>query len=144
VILISFVVISTLSDSPLEKNKNVCPNMFSSIFNAFINVHELREIFILGGSYTVSNNQKNPTLEKLDRALMTREWEILFPATHVYKIPRVVSDHNPLMLSTHQNTSFKLRDFRFELVWLKDTEFLVKVKKIWEEPIRDTNALDRV
>jgi hypothetical protein len=35
-----------------------------------------------------------------------------------------------LMLSTHQNTSFKLRDFRFELVWLKDTEFLVKVKKI--------------
>jgi hypothetical protein len=38
------------------KNKNFCPNKFSSIFNTFINIHELIEFFISGGSYTWFNN----------------------------------------------------------------------------------------
>jgi hypothetical protein len=83
-----------------ERNRNFCPNRFSSIFNTFINVSELREIYILGGGYTWSNNQEIPTLEKLDRILVTREWEILFPTAHVYKMARIMCDHNPLILST--------------------------------------------
>jgi hypothetical protein len=75
---------------------------------------------------------------------MTREWEILSPTAHIYKIPRAVSNHNPLILSTQQNASSKLRDFRFELALLKDPYFLFKVKNIWEWAKRDTNALNRV
>lgn len=46
-----------------------------------------------------SNNQLTPTLEKVDRILMNKEWEDLFPKVMVKKLPREVSDHNPLILS---------------------------------------------
>jgi hypothetical protein len=126
------------------KNRNFCPNRFSSIFNTFINVSELREIYISGDGYTWSNNQELPTLEKLDRILVTKKWEILFPTAHVYKMPRIMSDHNPLILSTQNAQRGKMREFRFELSWLKDPEFLSKVKRLWEEPTRDSSILDKV
>jgi endonuclease/exonuclease/phosphatase family metal-dependent hydrolase len=65
-------------------------------------VHELREIFISVGGYTWFNNQEFPTLEKLDIILVNREFEALLPTTHEYKIPRLMSDHNPLILSSQQ------------------------------------------
>jgi endonuclease/exonuclease/phosphatase family metal-dependent hydrolase len=65
-------------------------------------VHELREIFISEGGYTWFNNQEFPTLEKLDIILVNREFEALLPTTHEYKILRVMSDHNPLILSSQQ------------------------------------------
>jgi hypothetical protein len=44
----------------------------------------------------------NPTLEKLDRVLMNNDWETIYPLTTLRKIPRLMSDHNPLMLCTEQ------------------------------------------
>jgi endonuclease/exonuclease/phosphatase family metal-dependent hydrolase len=69
------------------------------MFNTLIDFHELREIDMSGGSYTWSNNQDNPTLEKLDRILMNKEWENFFLNVMVKKLPREVSDHNPLIIS---------------------------------------------
>jgi hypothetical protein len=37
--------------------------------------------------YTWSNNQENPTLEKLDRILVSKEWEGIFPNALVKKLP---------------------------------------------------------
>jgi hypothetical protein len=54
---------------------------------------------------------------------VTREWEILFPTAHVYKMPSIMSDHNPLILSTQNAQKGKMRGFRFELSWLNDPEF---------------------
>jgi hypothetical protein len=107
-------------------------------------VHELRELFISGGAFTWSNNQEVPTLEKLDRILVNKEWEALFPIVHVYKIPRAMSDHNPLILSTQQVLRSRTREFRFELSWIKDTDFHVRIQKIWEEPTRDIKFLDKI
>jgi hypothetical protein len=45
------------------KNKTFHPK----IFNTLIHINELREIYILGGQYTWSNNHESSTLEKLDR-----------------------------------------------------------------------------
>jgi hypothetical protein len=36
-----------------------------------------------------------------------------------------------------------MREFRFELSWLKDPELLGKVKRLWEEPTRDSSTLDK-
>jgi hypothetical protein len=57
-----------------EKNKRFSPNRYSDVFNNIIQVNGLIEMTIGGGKYTWSNNQVNPTLEKLDRVLITREW----------------------------------------------------------------------
>ena len=66
-------------------------------FNAIINTMCLREIFVEGGMFTWSNNQAHPTLEKLDKILMSYDWEDLFPLVTARKLVRDVSDHNPLL-----------------------------------------------
>jgi hypothetical protein len=79
-----------------------------------IDLHNLREIPLSGGHFNWSNNQKNPTLEKMDRLLINFEWENLFPLSSARKIPRFMSDHNPIILDTHEKIEVKIREFRFE------------------------------
>jgi hypothetical protein len=127
-----------------EKNKLSQLNRYSSMFNSIIHMQESREIEISGGQYTWSNNQGQPTLEKLDRILITWEWEKFFPSVHVYKLPREISDNNPLSMVTRQNPTSRKRDFRFERYWLKNDECMEKLREIWGQPTRDSKALDRV
>jgi hypothetical protein len=87
-----------------DKNKKFLPNRFSDIFNTIINISDLREIYVSKGRYTCSNNHENPTLEKLDRILMSKDWEKLFPAILAYKKPRDFSDHNPLIIDTQYSS----------------------------------------
>jgi endonuclease/exonuclease/phosphatase family metal-dependent hydrolase len=42
----------------------------------------------------------NPTLEKLDRILASKNWEDIFPNVLVKKLSREISDHNPLIISS--------------------------------------------
>ena len=56
-----------------EKNKSFHNNKHSDIFNSIINSFELRDLDISGGRFTWSNNQENPTLEKLDRILINED-----------------------------------------------------------------------
>jgi hypothetical protein len=58
-----------------EKNKNFNNNRFSEMFNWVINSYEPRDVSLSGGLFTWSNNQDNPTLERLDRVLISPEWE---------------------------------------------------------------------
>jgi hypothetical protein len=43
---------------------------------------------------------------------------MLFPNVHVYKFPRVMSNHNPLVVSSQKGQQKRVRTFRFELSWL--------------------------
>jgi hypothetical protein len=45
------------------------------MFNSVINAYDLRELYMSEGSFTWSNNQADPTLEKLDRILVTSDCE---------------------------------------------------------------------
>lgn len=82
-----------------------------------------------GGKYTWSNNHPDPTLEKLDKILMSKEWEDIFPCVVVNKLPREISDHNPLILYTETNQPLRHLDFRFEAAWLVHPDFLEKVEE---------------
>jgi hypothetical protein len=99
------------------------------MFNAIINAQALRETRLSGGQFTWSNNQENPTLEKLHRILINSEWELLFPLTQARKIPRVMSDHNPLIMDTGEKPEVKSREFRFEKSWVNHPDFMSKVEK---------------
>jgi hypothetical protein len=127
-----------------DKNKFFIPNRFSDIFNTIININDLRELYVSRGKYTWSNNQVNPTLEKLDRILMSREWEKFFPAVLAYKRPREFSNHNPIIMNSQFSTLSQSRSFKIELSWLEHPDFLVKVEEIWLAPTRDNSTLSRV
>ena len=85
-----------------------------------------------GGNFTWSNNQENPTLERLDRILISEDWESMFPLTTLRKVAREMSDHNPLLLCTDQERVRKTKPFCFENAWLKRQDFVAKIKEIWE------------
>jgi hypothetical protein len=126
-----------------EKNKPFLRYKFSRIFNSLIHLNELREVYVGGGQFTWTNNQKHPTLEKLDRIMMTGEWEKMFPTIQAYKAPREIFYHNPLILATRQPPKNR-RDFRFETGWLKNNECMQRIQQIWEQPTRDEKCLDKV
>jgi hypothetical protein len=111
------------------------------MFNYIINICELREIDMSRGQFTWSNNQTVPTLEKLDRFLVSREWELLFPLTTVHKLSREISDHNPIILDTMEGSEKQIKEFRFDKRWLKEESFLPKVARVWAQPIRARDNL---
>jgi hypothetical protein len=127
-----------------EKNKGNGTSRFSDGFSAVIDLYNLREIPLSGGQFTWSNNQKNPTLEKLDRILINCEWENIFPLSSARKIPRLMSDHNPIILDTHEKTEPKSREFRFEKSWIKHLDFLSRVERAWNSPVSGMDSISIV
>jgi len=101
-----------------DKNKKFTSNNFSFVFNLIINSYELRELPLAGGKFTWTNNRKDPTLEKLDRVLISNSWEPDFPLCNLRKIPRYMSDHNTLIVRTDLEQKIGSRPFCFETSWL--------------------------
>ena len=116
----------------------------TDLFNNIISTFELLDIPLVGDKYTWSNNHQIPTLERLDRILISKQWEDLFPIVFVYKLPREVSDHNPLILSTQDHNPCKKLSFRFKTTLLKDQEFRPLVQNIWEKPCYASSSLNRI
>ena len=127
-----------------DKNKPSGVHKHTDLFNNIISTYELLDMHLVGGKYTWSNNQENPTLERLDRILISKQWENLFPTAFLYKLPREISDHNPLILSNQYGIPNRKISFKFENSWLKDQEFKSLVAKIWNKPCYATSALERI
>lgn len=102
-----------------EKNTDTGVHKHTPLFNSLIHFYELRELSMSGGLYTWSNNQECPTMEKLDRILISKEWEDLFPRATVTRLPREISDHNPLIISSGSGNISPSIQFKFDLNWIK-------------------------
>jgi hypothetical protein len=83
-----------------EKNNERFHNRWPFLFNAIIDELNLRELEMLDRKYTWANNLSNMTFEKLDRVLVSTEWEEKFPLSTVHVLPRVISDQIPLLLNS--------------------------------------------
>ena len=97
-----------------EKNTMDGVPRHTPLFNSLIHFYELRELVMNGGLFTWSNNQEKPTLKKLDRVLVTKDWEDLFPEALVSKLPREISHHNPLVVYTGKKVNLPFIQFKFD------------------------------
>ena len=72
------------------------------------------------------------------------EWEDLFLLVSVRKLVRDTSDHNPLLMTMEpvKTGPSHNREFRFELTWLKNEDFYIKAKNIWEQPVNSEDPID--
>jgi hypothetical protein len=101
------------------------------LFNCVIDGLNLRELEMSGRQFTWANSMPNPTYEKLDRILMTTEWEQKFPLCNVITLSRDISNHAPLLLDTGRRTSTGSQHrFKSELGWLLRDGFNDMVKEI--------------
>jgi hypothetical protein len=60
------------------------------------------------------------------------------------KLPREVSDHNPLILFSEACPVQRHIQFKFELSWLSNPDFIPTVKTIWSKSCRAKTTFDKI
>lgn len=107
-------------------------------FRRFVNDTELKDIHLHGRNFTWSNEREQPTLVKLDRILVTIDWETQVPNYFLQALPTTMSDHCPLLLSTNAGLQGKPR-FHFAKHWVKLSDYLQELQQAWH---CDTTIID--
>jgi exonuclease III len=100
-------------------------------FSDFITEMGLLDIPLQGGRFTWSNNRTNMSSSRIDRFLISADWDGHFPKISQKRLPRVLSDHFPVLLDCGLFQG-GTKPFRFENMWLKADGFVEKVKGWWE------------
>ncbi|GKV08919.1 hypothetical protein SLEP1_g20489 [Rubroshorea leprosula] len=96
----------------------------------------------VGGKYTWVNMRNSRIIrERLDRFWCNSNCRILFPEATVYHLPRLISDHNPILLNlTPHIPSIGKRPFRYEKFWFDHPDFIDIVDRIWSHPHSNTSS----
>jgi hypothetical protein len=96
-------------------------------FADFVAEQGLMDLPMAGGVSTWSNSL---SWSRLDRFLVSPEWEFSYPGLVQKKLLRVCSDHAPILLDSGCPQSGK-RAFKFENMWLKEEGFVERVRNWW-------------
>ena len=127
-----------------DKNSGVFDFKWPNLFNAVIESLDLKEIVMSGRQYTWAGPDDNPIFEKLDRVLVSTDWEDKFPLYSVEPRDRDISDHTPLILNTGASThSCDQCPFKFERGWLIRDGFYEMVANIWQSETSGSTPLER-
>ncbi|KAL4183118.1 hypothetical protein AMTRI_Chr11g153600 [Amborella trichopoda] len=103
-----------------ERNSNSMVSQSMTDFSELLSRLELIDMALLGASFTWSG--LSPTLSKLDRFLISLDWDAEFPGSHSLALPKPTSDHFPIMLDTVPAIRSS-KPVRFELAWLEEDNF---------------------
>jgi len=96
-------------------------------FSDFIDSCNLIDSPLEGGRFTWSSHEEVPVLSHINRFLFTSEWEDNFQGMHQVILPKITSDHFPIILRGKQVFSVK-RPFKFKNMWLEVDGFSDLVK----------------
>lgn len=116
-----------------EKSSDNYDTRLMGLFNEFIGKNHLRELSRAGPRYTWTNKQGCPVLAKLDRILVSTEWEDHFPLCLAWSLVRVGSDHAPIILDTGEQGPPRPKYFYFENQWLLQPGFMEMVSGKWSD-----------
>ena len=96
-----------------DKSTGAINQHWADLFNDWINKFGLLEIKINGRKYTWGNNQDNLVMATIDRVFMSTDWAFVFRGVHLKALPRLGSDHTPLVVNTCGFSIPKEKFFRF-------------------------------
>ncbi|WKA06292.1 hypothetical protein VitviT2T_024196 [Vitis vinifera] len=100
-------------------------------FSEVIDDLDLRDLPLQGGPFTWSGGLNNQTMSRLDRFLVSEDWESHFNGVVQSTLPRPVSDHFPILLDGGGVRRGPV-PFRFENMWLKEEGFKDLLKGWWQ------------
>ena len=91
------------------------PAMFT--FSDFIESNSLVDLLLEGASFTWFRDSGIPSMSRIDRALVSLDWEEHFENISQRVLPCVISDHCPLLLEASV-VRRGCSAFKFENMWL--------------------------
>ena len=100
-------------------------------FSEVMNELGLRDLPLQGGPFTWRGGLNNQCMSRLDRFLVTADWESQFSNSIQSTLLRLVSDHCPV-LSDSEGINSGLMPFRFEIMWLKFDGFKDLLRGRWQ------------
>jgi len=115
---------------PSERSSGAGYSAAMEEFSDFIFMQNLVDLPLEGGQFTWSNNQEDQIWSRIDRFLVSLEWEERFPEVIQKRLPRLLSDHFPLLLDCGAPREGN-KYFKFENMWLKHEGFVELVKNWW-------------
>jgi len=80
---------------------------------------------------------------RLDRVLVSMDWDETFPNSHLHGLGSDASDHCPLLLHTNMGTMTKDR-FHFEVFWSKFNDYEDTIQAAWQHPSTTCGPLHRL
>ena len=117
--------------SPNDRNSDCRLSYSMRRFMEVLNELGLRDLPLQGGPFTWRGGLNNQRMSRLDRFLVTADWEIQFSNVTQSILPRPVSDHCPVMLDSDGIKSGP-SPFRFENMWLKLAGFKDILRDWWQ------------
>ncbi|KAL0284767.1 UNVERIFIED_CONTAM: putative mitochondrial protein [Sesamum calycinum] len=100
----------------------------------------LNDLGFSGAAHTWCNNHQTPHTirERLDRACSSSSWSSLFLEARVLHLESPYSDHAPLIIELRPKMKWDLsgcrKRFRFEAVWIQESECEATVTNAWLAP----------
>ena len=99
-------------------------------FSEFIEELNLIDLPLERGSYTWSSDLDQRLMYRIDRALVSHDWEDHYPVVIQRVLPRPILDHFPILVEAGGILRGK-SSFRFENMWLKMGGFTDRVHSWW-------------
>ncbi|KAI9128709.1 hypothetical protein K1719_000192 [Acacia pycnantha] len=102
-----------------------------SFFNKFLHSNGLVDLEFSGPRFTW---RRGSLLMRLDRAVCNTLWLQLFPNSSVDHLPKIMSDHRPIMIKLGLCHLSGPMDppFKFLAAWLSHSDFSSIVHRIWQ------------
>lgn len=85
----------------------------------FLNRFDLFDLGFVGSRFTWTN-KRYLIFERIDKSFANGSWLDEFPHTSVLHLPRITSDHHPILINLAGNNSRRFfPSFKFESMWLR-------------------------
>ena len=119
---------------PSERNREGRLSGSMRRFSQVLDDLELKDLPLQGGLFTWKGGPSNTRMARLDRFLVTEEWDSFFGGARQSILPRPTSDHFSVLLERGGGgiVGRGPSPFKFENMWLKEEGFKDLVGEWWQ------------
>ncbi|KAL8487914.1 hypothetical protein ACS0TY_024272 [Phlomoides rotata] len=115
-------------------------------FMAFMEEAKLHDVDTSGPQFTWVTRRTNHSYmaARLDRVLVNDGFLDIWHSATATVLPRISSDHHPILLTLQENAAHSIRPFRFQTMWATHPSFLPLVSDSWRQFVTSSNPIHRV